>query len=194
MSEPNRDSPDSRIREPGAGSEWITTASPPTPRADSWDDDFDRDRPKRHEGTDDANHLRLLSIFHYVVGGIVGLFATIPVIHLAIGLSMVSGRFPTSPGSGPPPPLALGWMFVIFASAFIVLGWALAICLFVAGTFLRRRRHYMFCLVTAGLACTFQPFGLVLGIFTIIVLIRPSVKALFGRATSTAGVDRSQSL
>jgi hypothetical protein len=31
----------------------------------------------------------------------------------------------------------------------------------------------------AGVACLFMPFGTVLGIFTIIVLVRPQVKALF---------------
>jgi hypothetical protein len=39
----------------------------------------------------------------------------------------------------------------------------------------------MFCLVTAGLACLFQPVGLVLGVFTFLVLLRPSVKILFER-------------
>jgi hypothetical protein len=43
------------------------------------------------------------------------------------------------------------------------------------------RRGYMFCLVTAGLACLFQPVGMVLGVFTFLVHLRPSVKILFGR-------------
>jgi hypothetical protein len=40
--------------------------------------------------------------------------------------------------------------------------------------------EYTFCLVMAGVACMFMPFGTVLGVFTIIVLLRDSVKELFG--------------
>ena len=37
------------------------------------------------------------------------------------------------------------------------------------------------CIVMAALACLSMPFGTVLGVFTIIVLARPSVQALFSR-------------
>ena len=39
----------------------------------------------------DLEHLRLLSIFHYVVAGLAALFALIPVFHLVFGIAMVSG-------------------------------------------------------------------------------------------------------
>lgn len=48
-----------------------------------------------------------------------------------------------------------------------------------AGRALAQRRRYTFCLVIAGVACMFMPFGTVLGVFTIIVLLRDSVKELF---------------
>ena len=73
-----------------------------------------------------------------------------------------------------------GWMFVVFAGLFILAGWAFAVCLVLAGRFLARRKRYMFCLVMAALACMFMPFGTVLGVFTIIVLVREPVKDLFG--------------
>jgi hypothetical protein len=38
----------------------------------------------------------------------------------------------------------------------------------------------MFCLVMGGVECLFMPFGTVLGVFTIIVLMREPVKQLFG--------------
>ena len=40
--------------------------------------------------------------------------------------------------------------------------------------------HYTFCFVMAALACAFFPFGTILGIFTIVVLVRPGVKEMFG--------------
>jgi hypothetical protein len=48
-----------------------------------------------------------------------------------------------------------------------------------AGRFLARRKHHLFCLVVAGVECLFFPFGTVLGVFTIIVLMRPSVQQAF---------------
>jgi hypothetical protein len=61
----------------------------------------------------------------------------------------------------------------------MTLGWTLAVCMIIAGRFLAKRTHYMYCLVVAAISCIFFPFGTVLGVFTIIVLLRSSVKALF---------------
>ena len=126
----------------------------------------------------DEEHLRLLSIFHYVVGGITALFACFPFIHLAVGIGLISGAFPTGPGQESPP-LWAGWLFIVIASVMIFIGWALAVAVLVAGKFFGRHDHYMYCFVVAAIECLLMPFGTVLGVFTIIVLSRPSVKALF---------------
>lgn len=132
----------------------------------------------------DEDHLRLLSIFHYIVGGLTALFACIPLIHLVFGLLMVFN--PQFFGPKDQPPAFLGWFFVIFSSAFIFGGWALAALIAGAGRCLQRRRHYTFCFVMACVACLLMPFGTVLGIFTLLVLIRPTVKALFGQPVAAA--------
>ena len=36
----------------------------------------------------------------------------------------------------------------------------------------------------AAISCAFMPFGTVLGVFTLIVLLRPGVKELFGVGTA----------
>jgi uncharacterized membrane protein YedE/YeeE len=125
-------------------------------------------------------HLRLLSIFHYVVAGLSGLFSSMLLIHLGIGLAMLLApeKFADKQNSHGPP-LFLGWLFTIVGSLGILFGWTFAGCVAVAGRFLAKRKHYLFCLVMAGIACLFMPFGTVLGVFTIIVLQRPSVKAMF---------------
>jgi len=125
----------------------------------------------------DKEHLKLLSIFHYVVGGLSGFFACLPIIHLFMGIAMLAGGFEDGCGKGPP--AFVGWLFVIMASVMMLLGWGFAICLIAAGRQLAKRKHHMFCLVMAGISCMFMPFGTVLGVFTIIVLMRPSVKKLF---------------
>ena len=99
--------------------------------------------------TQDEEHLRLLSIFHYVVGGVAGLFALFPIFHLVFGLVMIfaPGKFD---GKGEPPPAFIGWLFVILAAVFIVFGWAFAVLVFTTGRFLAKRRHYLFCVVMGG--------------------------------------------
>lgn len=127
---------------------------------------------------EDLQHLKLLSIFHYVVGGLTALFACFPIIHLVIGILAVVA--PDSMNShGEPMPAFFGWFFIIFAACFILAGWALAVCVILAGRYLSRRIHHTFCLIMAGLECIFMPLGTVLGVLTIIVLVKPSVKELF---------------
>jgi len=73
---------------------------------------------------------------------------------------------------------------MLLAGAAIALGVALAVGTFLAGRSLAERKRHLFCLVMAGInAAICTPFGTVLGIFTIIVLLRPSVKQAFGVAT-----------
>jgi hypothetical protein len=125
----------------------------------------------------DLEHLKLLSVFHYVVAGMMALVACIPFFHFFIGLALTTGAL----GDADPEVRPLGIIFMVFAGLFIVAGWALAGLIATAGRSLQTKRHYTFCLVMAGVECLFMPFGTVLGVFTIIVLMRDSVKELFGR-------------
>lgn len=130
----------------------------------------------------DLDNLKTLSIFHYVVAGVIALFACFPIIHLIIGLSFLTGAIPEPPSQPNQPdfPIKLfGLMFTIIPLIIIIGGWALAISTFIAGRKLAKQQGYIFCLVVAGILCTFMPFGTVLGVFTIIVLMRDSVKELF---------------
>ena len=125
----------------------------------------------------DSEHLKLLAIFHYVVAGLMALFACIPFIHFFMGLALATGTFPdTDPEAQP-----IGIFIMVFAGLFILAGWALAVLIAYAGRSLQARRRYTYCLVMAGVECIFMPFGTVLGVFTIIVLMRDSVKEMFGR-------------
>jgi len=120
----------------------------------------------------DEQHLKLLSIFHYIVGGIKALFSCIFFIHLFIGIAMLTGAIDNAPAF-------VGLMLVIMATFFIIIGWTISVCIIIAGKNLVKRKHYTFCLVIAAISCMFMPLGTVLGIFTIIVLMRPSVKESF---------------
>src|SRR5207247_2646947 len=84
-----------------------------------------------------------------------------------------------NPPPAPFPPELFGWFFIVIAGTIILLGWAYSIAMIVTARMLRRRRRHTFCMAMAGIACLWQPFGLALGIFSFIVLMRPSVQELF---------------
>lgn len=126
----------------------------------------------------DEEHLKLLSVFHYVVGGMIGLFACIPLIHVTVGLIFVFAP-ESMENSGDMPPAAFGWMFVGIGAFCSLMGWTLATLVIAAGRKLSKRKSRTFCIVVAGILCAFAPIGTVLGVFTIMVLLRESVKPLF---------------
>jgi hypothetical protein len=136
--------------------------------------------------TDDAQHLKLLSIFQFIVAGFTALVGCFPIIHLTVGIAVLSGRFSPQP-SDPAAASLMGWMFTGIAGVMIVAMWSFAIVLLFAGRSLQERRRWTFCVVVAGLECMMMPFGTVLGVFTIIVLLRPSVRQLFGEDSSATG-------
>jgi uncharacterized membrane protein len=128
----------------------------------------------------DQEHLDLLAIFHYVLAAILAIFACFPLIHVSIGLLMVlHPEGLTGNQHEPAPPAMIGYMFIIMGGIFIILGWGMAICTFISGRYLAKRRKRMFSFVAAALLCMFFPFGTTLGVFTIIVLSRPSAQRLF---------------
>ncbi|WMJ68133.1 hypothetical protein [Stenotrophomonas sp. 24(2023)] len=133
----------------------------------------------------DIDHLRLLSIFHYVVAGLAAVFALIFVIHIVMGAAMLTGTLPMDSNGRPPSPHEqrfMGWMFIIMGAGIVSCGLAMAALIAYAGRCLKQRRRYLLCMVIAALSCLFTPFGTVLGVFTLIVLLKPSVKAAFGQA------------
>ena len=133
----------------------------------------------------DTEHLRLLSIFHYVVAGLAALFSLFPLLYTTIGAVFIFASRHGTPKPGEElPPEFLGWIFVGIGSFLFLLGIAMAICILIAGRCLSRHRFYSFALVMACVECLFIPFGTILGVFTIIVLSRESVKELFSTATA----------
>ena len=138
----------------------------------------------------DAEHLRLLSIFHYIVAGVSAFVSFFPLLYSGVGaLFVYLARQPVKPGESPPPEL-LGWFLVGFGIFFAIVGLAFALLIFLGGRALARRRHYGFAFAVACIECIFVPFGTILGLFTLIVLSRESAKRLFLSAAS-AGPART---
>ena len=95
---------------------------------------------------EDENHLNLLSIFHYVVGGIGILFGLFPIFHLIIGVLMLTGNLGGTENEGPP--MIFGLMFILIPIIFMLCAWSSSICLIIAGRCLKQRKKYTFCLVS----------------------------------------------
>jgi hypothetical protein len=135
----------------------------------------------------DREHLRLLAIFHYVVAGLAALFSFFPLLYTTVGAVFI---FAAKHGTAKPgeelPPEFLGWIFAVIGSVLFLIGLAMAICILIAGRSLAHCKLYSFALVMACIECLFFPFGTILGVFTIVVLSRESVRGLFSTASAEA--------
>lgn len=122
----------------------------------------------------DREQLRLLSVFHYVVAALTALIASIPILHFELGFLIMTGAIEESA-----PPVAIGCFVMVISAAVVMAGWTLAICMALAGAFLVSRKYHTFCVVVAAASCIVTPFGTVLGIFTLLALMRDSVREMF---------------
>lgn len=138
----------------------------------------------------DADHLRLLSIFHYVIAG----FGVFGMCFLGLHFTIMNAAFTNASNwedsaKGGPPPEAimdiLKWVY-LFLGLLIIAGIVLNV---LTATSLSRRRNRTLCFVTAGLNCLQFPLGTLLGVFTIIVLSRESVRLKF----AVSGMERVSS-
>jgi hypothetical protein len=126
----------------------------------------------------DNEHLRVLSIVHYIWGGLCALMSCILIIHFVIGLIIATApQVFGGPGQGPPP--FVGLLMSAFAGCFMLLGWLFGGLTIYSGVCMKNRKHRTLSLVMAVVNCPSIPFGTAVGIFTLIVLSRESVKKLY---------------
>ncbi len=158
--------------------------------------------PSKSQELTDAENLNALTLCHYILGGVTALFSCMFIFHIVMGTMMIHnpGMFtprpmpqavpsaPLYPGQLSPvqpypffPPF-MGYMFVTMGTIAVLGGWTLGALTAYAGRCLKARRNYLYILIIAGCNCGFvMPLGTVLGVFTFIVMTRPTVKALFER-------------
>lgn len=127
----------------------------------------------------DAEHLKILSICHYILAGMCLFPLLYGLFYMGMGIFfgvMIANAPPQKDG---PPPALFGGVFVVIGLIITLFSLAYGIVLLKAGKNLSKYKSHTFCFVIACISCVFMPFGTVLGIFTIIVLMRDSVKAMF---------------
>ncbi len=123
----------------------------------------------------DEKTLDILGIFHYVMGILTAVLASLPLAYFFAGMAML-GAFPAGAEAAP---RAAGLLFVFISLLIIAAGWVLAVLIFIAGRRLKQRRSYNFCLMIAFFECLIVPPGTILGTLTIANLNRDPVRRLF---------------
>jgi hypothetical protein len=128
----------------------------------------------------DEEHLRLLSIAHYIAAGFNALFALIGFAYgsfFSILLRNIPNNASSGFESGFDPALIFGTLGGLFGVA-MLLG---AAAEFWVGRSLTKREGHTFCVVVSAFDCLSVPYGTLLGVASLVVLERPTVKALFLR-------------
>jgi hypothetical protein len=123
--------------------------------------------------------VKLLAIFHFVFGGLAFVGIGFLCVHYAIMHTVFSNPdiWKSQPQIMPPKAFldAFIW-FYLFMGALLLTGLVLNV---LSGMFLLQKRNRLFSLIIGGLNCLQIPFGTALGVFTILVLSRDSVRQLY---------------
>ncbi|HTL52604.1 MAG TPA: hypothetical protein VL860_08535, partial [Planctomycetota bacterium] len=125
----------------------------------------------------DADHLKILMIIWYVIAGLQLLIGICAGAYIAL-IGAAVGATASQNGGGAP----AGAVAICIGVGYFVILLTFAFLSFMVARSLAARKRHMFCLVIAGISCLSIPIGTILGIFTIIVLLRPTVKKAFGVA------------
>ena len=127
----------------------------------------------------DVEHVKLLAIFYYVWGGLTAFFSLFTIIYIVIGIAALSGAMSQNGDMNEEEAQVFGLMFLGMGSCGLLIGVVGSILTIMAGRRMSQFRSRVFCLVMAGLSCLSFPLGTALGIFTFIVLGRPTVIRMF---------------
>jgi hypothetical protein len=132
----------------------------------------------------DADHLKLLEIGFYISGVLTALrFIWFLILATIFTIAGVGASFAThyikSGTSGNPPPAFVFFIIAGILGTIIFLTLIFAGLEIYAGLCLKNRRRPVLIQVIAAFYCVSIPWGTALGVFTFMVLNRPSVKVLF---------------
>ena len=127
--------------------------------------------------TRDEEHLRLLSIFHYVTAGLTACLSAIFLFHVVFGILLTTGVLESHDSDA----RVVGVILIAVGLGAIAVTLGCAALVAYAGRCLATQKNWTFCLMIAALLCLNAPFGTVLGVFTIIVLVRDEVREMFGK-------------
>ena len=121
------------------------------------------------------------------MGALAALFSFFPLLYTSVGVIFIyAARHSTAKSGEELPPEFLGWILAVLGFLLFAIGIAMAICILIAGRSLALSKRYLFAMVMACIECLFIPFGTILGVFTIVVPSRESVRELFSASSMQA--------
>ncbi|MCU7844481.1 MAG: hypothetical protein KZQ93_11645 [Candidatus Thiodiazotropha sp. (ex Monitilora ramsayi)] len=142
----------------------------------------------------DTEHLHLLTLFHYISGGLTLVMSTLFFAQTAIFKFMLSHLVMPQDANNIPPEQfemifeGMIWMVGIFAT----LGFIYGISEILSGRYIKSRKNKLFSILISIPRILLVPYGTILTICTLIVLDRPSVKCLYSRTNNGTRVNEAE--
>jgi len=127
----------------------------------------------------DDDHLRLLSIFHFISAGLALLGIMFIIAHYYFLSSFIANPKIWADEKAGAAPVEFFNLFVWFYAVFGLWIAAGGIANLISGIGMLKRKWRTFSLVVAGLNSLHIPLGTILGVFTFIVLFRESVREMY---------------
>lgn len=125
-----------------------------------------------------SENLRTLAILHRVYAGFLAATSCCLIGYLAFILGMLGLASSSSKTSGPPP--AVFGVFIAGMWGFVFAGLIVVVILnLLCANWIRDRRNWAGVVIVSGINCLNMPVGAALGVFTLIVVNRPTVRPTF---------------
>ncbi len=142
---------------------------------------------EEYQASQEADQLRILAILKTIYGALIFVGSIFVVAYFAF-MGVMFSSFATTTRSGPGAatrpdaiPPAFGSIFLVVGIIVMIILWALGGIAVYSGKCIRERRNWTLVMVSACLNCLHMPLGTALGVYTIIVINKPSVRAQFDR-------------
>lgn len=123
----------------------------------------------------DADHLSLLVICWKVYAALAACGGCFGLIYVVLGSVVATSTATAKAGEG----VVIGGAFAIVGIAIMAVTCSLGALFWLVSMRMAERKGLTLCTVMAAIVCINIPLGTALGVFSLIVLNRPSVKALF---------------
>jgi len=131
-----------------------------------------------------AEHIKTLSICHYVYAGLAACGSCLGGFYIAMG-ALIGEAIKHAPQSDPakaPPPEFVHLFTMLFTGigvAIVVVALTVAVLCVLSARAMSQRRNRTFSLVVASILCLSVPLGTTLGVFTLVVLTKPAAERLY---------------
>lgn len=131
---------------------------------------------------EDTRYLDLISLFHFIVAGMAGLFSCLPLFNLVIGIPMLRGvPYALLQREYFSQQILAPLMFILLPTGMAVIGWMFAIAVALNGYYIKNRTWFKYCMVISSIELLFTPFGTILGVFSLVLMTKPNIRMLFDR-------------